>query len=246
MSALREAVVLPGVFLTVALLGGLRVTADGVRLLPPALDALTLAMLLVAALARAGVFVPDFLMNARRAAVENLNGLVVLLALFAASAQTFNLLTPERGLLRIIFSVFFFVQLMTTLAAATSRRAMLRGLLVLFGAAFILRFIVLESLYSVESRFLRRILTAALEGVTLGALDYDPNAAATGYAAFVALTAFMAGLTLLAPLSHPLHRNGSSGLLPSSSAADAYLPGDGGAVDRLQRPGSAESPEGER
>jgi hypothetical protein len=235
-TAAREAFVIPGLFLTVALLGGLRV-ADTVRLLPPGLDALTLAMILVASLARAGVLAPDAFMNSGRTALANLSGVVVLLTLFAASAQTFNLLTPERGLLRAIFTVFFFVQLLTTLAAVTSRRALLRGLLVLFGAAFVLRYLVLESLYAAEGSFLQRILTAALEGVTLGALEYQPHAAATGYAAFLALSAYMTGLALLAPLSPPLHKNGSSVLLPSSSAPDAGGSDSDGVVRRLQRPG---------
>jgi len=198
MSATREALLLPGVFLTVTLLGGLRV-GDAVRLHPPALSSLVLAMLLVGALARARVLVPDVLMHARRSPLENTSGTIVLLSLFAASAQVFNLLTPERGLLRALFTVFFVVQLLTTLAAVAARIAMLRGLLVLMGAAFVLRFIVLESLYTPGGGLLTRMLTAALEGVTLGSFDYDPHAAVTGYVGFFTLALYFVGLVLLAP-----------------------------------------------
>jgi Calcineurin-like phosphoesterase len=198
MSATREALLLPGVFLTVTLLGGLRV-GDAVRLHPPALSSLVLAMLLVGALARARVLVPDFLMHARRSPLENTSGTIVLLSLFAASAQVFNLLTPERGLLRALFTVFFVVQLLTTLAAVAARIAMLRGLLVLMGSAFVLRFIVLESLYTPGGGLLTRMLTAALEGVTLGSFDYDPHAAVTGYVGFFTLALYFVGLVLLAP-----------------------------------------------
>ncbi len=198
MSPTREAIVLPALFLTVALLGGLRI-GDDVRLIPPALSSLVLAMLLVGAIARSRVLVPEALMHAGRSPLENLSGAIVLLTLFAASAQVFNLLTPERGLLRALFTIFFVVQLLTTLAAVAARTAMLRGLLVLMGAAFVLRFIVLESLYAPAGGILSRMMTAALEGVTLGSFDYDPNGSLTGYVAFLALAMYFVGLVLLAP-----------------------------------------------
>lgn len=198
MSATREAIVLPVLFLTAALGGGLRVGAE-VRLLPPALSALILALLLVAALARSRVLVPEALMHAERTSLENVSGVVVLLTLFAGSAQIFNLLTPERGLLHALFVLFFGVQLLTTLAAVTGRRPMLRGLLVVLGSAFVLRFIVLEGLYGPGGGLLARVLTAAAQGITLGSFDYEPNGPATGYAALATLSAFFAGLVLLAP-----------------------------------------------
>src|SRR5580765_725403 len=104
MSPLREAFLLPAIFLTVALLGGFRADAAGIiRLAPPPLAALLLAMLLVGALVRGQALVPGRLMNERRTALDNLSGLVVLLTLFAASAQVFNTLTPEAGLLHLLF-----------------------------------------------------------------------------------------------------------------------------------------------
>jgi hypothetical protein len=56
---------------------------------------------------------------------------------------------------------------------------------------------------------LKRVMTAVMEGVTLGALNYEPSGAATGYAAFFALALFVIGLTLAAP------------------AGDAVPPGEG-------------------
>ena len=73
MTAAREAFVLPAMFLTVALLGGLRV-AHTVRLVPPPLIALVLAMMLLGALVRSGALAPDRLMNAQRAPLENVSG----------------------------------------------------------------------------------------------------------------------------------------------------------------------------
>lgn len=207
MSAAREAFALPLLFLTVALLGGLR-TAGDVRLVPPPLGALVLGMLLIAALTRGHVLLPDLYMNSARRPMENANGAMVLLTLFAASAQMFNLLVPDRGLFYAIFTVFFAVQLLTSLAAIEERRRMLRALAVLFGSAFVLRFIVLEALYAPESSVLKRVLTVLLEGVTLGGLDYDPHTSWTGYAAFAALALYMIGLVLLSirPPSTALQR----------------------------------------
>ena len=196
MSPLREAVVLPCLFLTVTLLGGLRV-GSAVRLIPPPLIALVLAMLLVASLARSGTLIPERLMSAARTPLENLSGLVVLLTLFAASSQIFNLLTPDSGLLHLLVSVFFLVQLLTTLAAVRDRLSMLRSLAVLLGCAFFLRFVALESLYAPGRGVLKRVMTALMEGITLGTLDYEPAGAATGYIAFFTLTLFVVGLVLV-------------------------------------------------
>jgi hypothetical protein len=196
MTPLREAVVLPGMFLTVVLLGGLRLGAP-VRLVAPPLIALVLAVLLTGALVNARALVPERLMSQRRTPLENLSGLVVILTLFAASAQVFHLVTPETGLLHLLVSTFFVVQLLTTLAGVRDRLAMLRSLTVLLGAAFALRFIALESLYAPGRGLVKRVMTALLEGVTLGSLDYEPAGSATGYVAFLALALFIAGLVML-------------------------------------------------
>ena len=120
-----------------------------------------------------------------------------LLALFAATAQVFNLVTPDAGLLHVLFSTFFLVQVLALSAAGTGRAGFLRSVLVLLGSAFVLRFVILETLYAPGSGALKRVLTALMQGVTLGALDYTPNAPATGYVAFLTLLLYMIGLVLL-------------------------------------------------
>lgn len=212
MTVVRESFVLPGLFLTVVLLGGFRV-ADGVRFVTPPVMTLVLAMLLLGCLARGRVLAPERLMHSGRTGLENVSGLVVLLSLFAACAQVFNLVTPETGLLHALFIVFFFVQLLTTLAAVRERALLLRGLSVLLGSAFLLRFVVLESLYSADGGTLQRMLTVLMEGVSLGTLGYAPNAPITGYAAFVALALFIGGLVLL---SHDSGSLVSGSLVPGS------------------------------
>ena len=198
MTVTREAFILPGLFLTVTLLGGFRVD-DRIAFVPPTLAALLLALVMLSALVRGRVFAPARLMSESRTNAENLSGLVVLLTLFAASAQALHLVTPERGLLHGLFVVFLFVQLLTASAAGTDRAGLLRTLLVTLGAAFVLRFIVLEALYAADGGALKRVLTALLSGVTLGGIEYRPHAAITGYVAFLALALYMIGLYLLPP-----------------------------------------------
>ena len=198
MTAAREAIVLPIMFLTVAGLGGLRL-GQTVLLLPPPLISLVLAVMLIGALVRAGAFAPYRLMNAGRSALENLSGLTLLIALFAATAQVFTLVTPERGLLHAVFSICFFVQLATTVAGVTGRRNLLRSLVVLLGSAFVLRFIVLEALYAPDGGMAKRLLTTLVEGASLGSIQYQPAGAATGYVAFITLVLYVIAVILLPP-----------------------------------------------
>jgi len=195
-TAAREAFVLPFLLITVAASGGVRL-AEGVRLVPPPLVSLVLAVLLIGTFIRSGLLIPQRLLSGRRSALENLNGLVVLIALFAASAQVFTLLTPDSGFLYAVFSIGFFVQLATSLAGIRDRRALLRSLAILFGSAFVLRFVVLDTLYAPNGSWGQRVLMALIEGASLGAVVYQPTGTLTGYVAFGALALYLLALVLL-------------------------------------------------
>jgi hypothetical protein len=203
-AAVREAFVLPLIFLTVALGGGFRQARDTGQLvfLVPSLMALVLALLLIGVLFRAGALVPDRLMHGARPPLANLSGLLVLVTLFAASAQVFNTATPEAGLLQFVFNVFFLLLLWNTIAARPDRRRLLHSLLVLFGGAFVLKYVVLAALYDPQGGLTKRVLMALLEGVTLGGLTYQSPAPVTGYVAFFTILLFLIGLILL-PLPQP-------------------------------------------
>jgi hypothetical protein len=210
----REAIILPVIFLTVTLFGGFRL-ADQVRFVPPSLTALVLALLLMGTMTRGGVIVPQLFMHGGRQALDNLSGAVVLLTAFAASAQAINVVLPERGLLHGAFAVLFFCQVMTMNAAGATRTGLLRSLLVLLGSLFVLRYIVIESLYAPGGGLLTRMLTALMAGATLGGIEYQPHAQATGYVAFGALVLYVSGIVLmrpdgtataLVPWTHPAER----------------------------------------
>jgi hypothetical protein len=200
MSAAREAIHLPLLFLTVALLGSFRPGAPLV-FPPPSLFALVLAVLLAGALIRSGALDASRVMNESRGALANLNGFTVLATFFFAGAQTFSLLTPDAGLPRLLFSVYFFIQMLTTMAAGPDRVRILRSLAVTFGAAFVLKFVVLDALSDPAGGRVTRVLQLLFEGVTLGALTQDVHHPAAGYLAFVTVGLFLIGASLLPAVS---------------------------------------------
>jgi hypothetical protein len=194
----REALTLPLLLLTVAALGGVRVSQTGaLALLPPSLMSLILGVGLLGVLVRSGTLVPARLDNDHRSAHENASGAVVLAALVAASAQIFSMVTPSAGLLAFVFTVFFVLLLWNTLAVEPDRRQVLRSLLVVFGGAFVLKYVVLAAIYEPDGGLLRRVLLTMLEGVSLGTLGFVPDGAATGYIAFFTLAMYFIALVLL-------------------------------------------------
>jgi hypothetical protein len=196
MTAAREAIGLPFLFLTVALAGGLRL-GSAVTLMPPSLFALVLAVLFGGVLVQSGALDPLRLMNSSRSALANGNGMVVLAALFIASAQVFSLLTPESGLPRLIASLYFLVLMFHTLAADPDRVRLLRSLGVTFGVAFILKFVILDALADPATGRLGRAMQMLLDGVTLGALTQEVQPRAAGYLAFLTLGAFLVSVWML-------------------------------------------------
>ena len=202
MTPAREAIGLPLLFLTVALFGGLRI-AERVALVPPPLFALVLSVLALGLLVRSGALIPNALLDGRRPALANLNGLIVVLALFLATAQAFHLSTPESGLPHVLFNVFFVVLLANTLAAAPDRARVLRSLCVILGSGFVLKFIVLAALSNPAETMLARVLRVLFEGVTLGTVTQEVMHPAAGYIAFCALMLYLFGLVMLPGRERP-------------------------------------------
>jgi len=205
MTAAREAIVLPFLFLTVALAGGLR-PGSPFALMPPSLFALVLAVLFASVLVQSGALDPLQLMNSSRSALANGNGMLVLAALLLASAQVFSLLTPESGLPRLIASLYFLVLILHTMAADPDRVRLLRSLGVTFGVAFILKFVVLDALSDTASSRIGRVLQVLFEGVTLGAITQEPQHPAAGYLAFATLGAFLVSVWMLPRRAEPGER----------------------------------------
>jgi hypothetical protein len=197
--AVRESFTLPILFLTVAAAGGFRVPAEGagMQFIPPPLMALVLAVLVLGVMTRAGLLTPGGLVGDDRTGFEKASGAVVLVTLFLASAQVIQCLAPESGLLNVLYYTFMTVLLWNTLAAAPDRMRLLHSLFVIFGSAFLLKYVALASLYDPEGGIMRRTLMALLEGVALGTLQHAPFAPVTGYVAFFVVLVYLIAVTLL-------------------------------------------------
>ena len=147
LSPMREAVVLPMLLLTVVLLAGVRVQADGrLRFVGPTVIALVLGSMLSATFVGAGLVSPAKFVAYGRSAPALVNGAILLLALLLAASQVFTLLTPEAGLMHFAFSAFFIALLGAIAAAKPGAVRLQASLLVMFSAALVLRFVVLNGL----------------------------------------------------------------------------------------------------
>ncbi len=191
-------ILLPLLFLTVALLGGLRISADHAFIfVAPPLVTLLLAVLLMLLFVRGRLVEFTRLVASELPPLTNVSHLWMLLTLFFASAQAFNSVLPESGLLHWLFSFFFLWTLWNNQFSSFDARRLLRSLTVLFGTAFVLKHVLLASLYNPNSGWLKRMTGALLQGVSLGTLDAPAFAPATGYIAFFTLALYVAGLLLL-------------------------------------------------
>ncbi|HJP95218.1 MAG TPA: hypothetical protein VJ875_24920 [Pyrinomonadaceae bacterium] len=198
--ALVHFVVLPFLFLTVALLGGLRIGAESrtfIFITPP-LVALLLATLSMLLFVRGGLIRFHRWVRSDLPPLTNIAHIWMFITIFFASAQAFNSVLPERGLLHWLFSFFFLWTLWNNQFSSFDARRLLRSLAILFGTAFILKHVLLASLYNPEGGWLKRVAGTLLQGVALGTLDASTFAPVTGYIAFFTLAMYVAGLILLA------------------------------------------------
>ena len=195
-------IVTPTILLTVALLGGLRVDAQTRQFIfiAPPLVTLVLAILLGSLFVRAGAIDLKQWLALEQPMLTNVAHLLTLVALFFASAQAFNSVLPESGLLHWMFSFFFLWTLWTNQFSSFDTRRLLRSLIVLFATAFVLKHLLVSGLYAPEGGWYKRIAAALLQGV---AIDVPAFAPITGYISFFALVLFVAALLLIKPVPLP-------------------------------------------
>jgi hypothetical protein len=196
--------VLPTLFLTAALLGGVRVGAGGgaIVFVPPPLVTLILASMLLALFVRGRAIVLSGWLSSELPAHANVSHALTLATLFFASAQAFNSVLPDAGLLRWMLSFFFLWTLWQNQFSAFDARRLLRSLAALFGTAFVVKHMLLASLYAPGGGWLARLAGTVAEGVTLGTLGGEPQSNATGYVSFFTLALYVTGLALLPPSPH--------------------------------------------
>ncbi len=198
MTAVREAITLPMVFLTVVLLAAVRVPG-ALSFEPPSLFSLVLAAMALGALVQSGTLDSNRLVGFRRSGLERMSGTIVVVTMFAATASIFTLVTPASGLPAVAFACFLFVSLLLVLSAAVDRVRLLRLLAVLLGSAFVLKFVVLAALSTPAEGRVTRALQVLFDGVTLGTIAQAEVGPATGYLAFIAIALYLTGIWMLPP-----------------------------------------------
>ena len=197
--ALLHFIVMPTILLTVGLLGGLRIDAQTRQFIfiAPPLVTLVLAILLGSLFVRAGAIDVHHWLDIEQPTLTNLSHVLTLISLFFASAQAFNSVLPESGLLHWMFSFFFLWTLWTNQFSTFDARRLLKSLIGLFGTAFVLKHLLVSGLYAPEGGWLRTIASTLLQGI---AIDVPAFAPITGYVSFFALALYVVGLLLIAPV----------------------------------------------
>ena len=222
--ALANYIALPLIFLTVTLLGGLRVAEDrSLMFVAPQLITLILAVLLMLLFVRGGLLQLRSWLAIDNPPLTNAANVWLLLVMFFASAQVFNSVLPERGLLHWLFSFFFLWTLWNNQFSSFDARRLLRSLVVLFGTAFVLKHMLLASLYAPEGSWLKRLTAALVQGATVGSLDAPRFAPATGYISFFTIALYIAGLILVSVCNPPPGRS-SDQLVRVDIDADDLIP----------------------
>jgi phage shock protein PspC (stress-responsive transcriptional regulator) len=107
------------------------------------------------------------------------------------------MLVPESGVPALIAWIVLASLLVQALAIGPDRVRVLRGLMVTFGAAFALKFIILATLSSPAESRMARALQLLFEGVTLGGVTQRMPHPAEGYLAFVTIVSYLIAVALL-------------------------------------------------
>jgi hypothetical protein len=193
-------VFLPLLFLTVALLGGLRISAEdnAFLFLKPALVCLIFAVILLILFFRSGLLKLEGWFSESFPIVRNVANASVLLALFFASTQIFNSLLPERGLPFWIFAFCFFWTLWNNLFVEFQGRRLLQSLGSVFALAFVTKYLILARMTAPASgSWWRGLLENPAQEAFTWLLDLPRFSAGTGYIQFSAVILYLLGLFLL-------------------------------------------------
>ncbi len=195
---------LPLVFLTVTLLGGLRLDAADSALifLKPPLICLIFAVILLVLFFRSGLLKLEGWFSESFSTLKNIANGTLLLTLFFASTQIFNSLLPEKGLPFWIFAFCFFWTLWNNLFVEFQGKKLLQSLGSVFGLAFVAKYLILAYMTAPTSEsWWRGILENPTQEFFTYLFDLPRFAAGTGYIQFFAVIFYLLGLFLLPPVS---------------------------------------------
>ena len=198
--SLLNYLVLPFIFMTVALLGGLRLSTpdSSFIFLKPPLLCLIFSAIMLALFFRAGLVQLDGWFAENFPLVKNMANGAVLFALFAATTQLFNSLLPEQGLPFWVVGFCFFWTLWNNLFADFDTKKLLKSLGGLFGLAFVAKYLVLANLTAPASEsWIQGIFENPAKEAFTWALDLPRFSPGTGYIQFFTIAFYLLGLFLL-------------------------------------------------
>lgn len=202
---------LPALFLSVSLLGGLRFALDGslVFVVPP-LACLIFGALTLVLFVRAGMIDIGAWFSESAPTLGNISHAGIMLVFYMALVQVYNSLLPEEGLPFWIVGFCFFWTLWNAAFAEYDSRRLVQSLGGLFLLAFIVKYMFLLNLTPESSGSWSEYLSAGkiakeAAGYLLSLPGYG---SATGYAQFFVLVLFGFGLFLL-PAKAPGATNAS-------------------------------------
>ncbi|REJ77677.1 MAG: hypothetical protein DWQ47_15005 [Acidobacteria bacterium] len=193
-------ILLPFIFLTVALLGGLRIAAETGEFIfsRPALICLVFATILVVLFFRTGLISIGGWFSESLSTLKNASNAAVMVAIFAGSVQVFNSLIPEQGLAFWVVSFCFLWTLGVSYFSVADASRLVRSTVALFVAAFLTKYFLLANLTSTSSgNWLQRLWDDPTREALTYLLDLPRYASATGYVQFFAVALFLLGLFLI-------------------------------------------------
>ncbi|MBV6497116.1 MAG: hypothetical protein DYH05_09115 [Acidobacteria bacterium ACB1] len=195
----RLYVVLPIVFLLVTLFGGMRFAAadHSFLFLPPPLICLIFGAVTIFLIFRARLIEFESWFNEQHPILENAANAGVILVIFTASVQVYNLLLPETGLANWVVTALFVWTLWNDIFADFDQKKLLRSLAGLFAIAFVTKYLVLSNLaVKNDASWLQRILENPGKEAATWFLDLPVYSPATGYLQFFTILLFLFGLFL--------------------------------------------------
>lgn len=190
----------PFLLLMVVLLGGMRLAAsDGSFIfLPPELITLVLAALALLLVFRSGVFSFSSWLDAGHPLSKKAANAGIVTLLFIATAQVFNSLLPEKGLMHWAFVFCLLWAIVVAIFAEMPARRVVVNMAVLFAVAFVAKYVVLSGVASpADKTLIERILddpAREAAGLVLGKQQFS---SATGYIQFVTLVFYFWAIWLL-------------------------------------------------
>lgn len=198
--AMLTYILLPAIFLTVTLLGGLRLGAldNAFIFLKPPLVCLVFAAMTLVLFFRSGSIALDGWLGEDWPGLQNAANLVVLLTLFTATVQLYNSLLPEQGLPFWVIGFCFFWTIWNNLFAEFEAKRLLKSLIALFGLAFVVKFLVLANLTAPPAgSWWQRIIENPGKEAFTWLLELPKYSAGTGYIQFFTLALYLVGLFLI-------------------------------------------------